>query len=613
VLRETDPQTTIWELLLPEEAKRLPTELARVDAYLDDERFITPWRGLFSARLGRPSVPVDTLLRLLYLKHRYGLGYESLCREVADSLSWRRFCRIPLDRPVPHPTTLVKLVRRAGPEVIEQVNAALVAKLAQGKLLRARKLRVDTTVVEADIDYPTDADLLEQAVRKLGGLVRRIKGRGTASRTRFRDRGRAAGRRMKQLARTLRRRTGVAMAEVDRLTGEVARLARQTVREVEVVARNARRTLARRPGDGRLGRLVGELDETIIHTGRLLAQTDQRLAGNRVIADRLVSLADPDARPIRKGKPRHPTQFGYTLLLAEDERGFIADHQLQQGNPPDAPQLVPAVQRVVAVTGRAPGTVVGDRGFGTAANDQAVAALGVKRVGLQRTGTPGTARLALERTRAFPPAAQLAGRHRGPHQPPQARLRAAPDAATPAGRCPHLGRAGHLRLQPAAHDGCRRLTRAPAADLPTSTGAATPTRTSSGASSYPGARLEEEAPMRRHTRRQDTLDPGTGVTTAGLDEPPEEPGCFTTTLRCSRGVGSIPLHGPSGSASRGSLGWRHGPGPMWWRSGSRWPVWCSLVAQTPRSWTALLRRRIPSRVSKAPPPGSPRPGARGSR
>jgi IS5 family transposase len=401
VLRETDPQTTIWELLLPEEAKRLPTELARVDAYLDDERFIAPWRGLFSARLGRPSVPVDTLLRLLYLRHRYGLGYESLCREVADSLSWRRFCRIPLDRPVPHPTTLVKLVRRAGPEVIEQLNAALVAKLAQGKLLRARKLRVDTTVVEADIDYPTDADLLEQAVRKLGGLVRRIKGRGAASRTRFRDRGRAAGRRMKQLARTLRRRTGVAMAEVDRLTSEVARLARQTVREVEVVARNARRTLARRPGDGRLGRLVGELDETIIHTGRLLAQTDQRLAGNRVIADRLVSLADPDARPIRKGKPRHPTQFGYTLLLAEDERGFICDHQLQQGNPPDAPQLIPAVERVIAVTGRPPGTVTADRGFGTAANDQAVEALGVKRVGLQRTGTPGKARLALERTRRF--------------------------------------------------------------------------------------------------------------------------------------------------------------------------------------------------------------------
>ena len=103
VLRETEPQATLWDALLPEEAKRLPAELAKIDAY----RFLAPWRPLFDRRLGRPSVPVDTLLRLLYLKHRYGLGYESLCREVADSLSWRRFCRIGLDRPVPHPTTLV--------------------------------------------------------------------------------------------------------------------------------------------------------------------------------------------------------------------------------------------------------------------------------------------------------------------------------------------------------------------------------------------------------------------------------------------------------------------------------------------------------------------------
>jgi hypothetical protein len=80
VLRETDPQTTLWDALLPEEAKRLPTELIAVDGYLDDERFIAPRRTLFDQRLGRPSVPVDTLLRLLYLKHRYGLGYETLCR-----------------------------------------------------------------------------------------------------------------------------------------------------------------------------------------------------------------------------------------------------------------------------------------------------------------------------------------------------------------------------------------------------------------------------------------------------------------------------------------------------------------------------------------------------
>jgi hypothetical protein len=82
VLRETDPQAglTLWEALLPEQARRLPAELAAVDAYLDDECFLAPWRALFDRRLGRPSVPVDTLLGLLSLNHRYQLGYETLCR-----------------------------------------------------------------------------------------------------------------------------------------------------------------------------------------------------------------------------------------------------------------------------------------------------------------------------------------------------------------------------------------------------------------------------------------------------------------------------------------------------------------------------------------------------
>jgi transposase, IS5 family len=401
LLRTSTPPLTTWDDLLPDQATRLPTELAKIDAYLDDERFITPWRAHFSATLGRPSVPVPTLLRLLYLKHRYQLGYESLCREVADSIGWRRFCRIPLDQPIPHPTTLSKLVRRAGPDAIAALNAALLGKLAANKLLRARKLRMDTTVVEADIDFPTDADLLEQAVRTVGGLVRRLTARGVAGRIRFRDRSRSAGRRMRQLAQTLRRRTGVAMGEVDRLTAQVAGIARKTVREVAAVQCAARRALARRPGDGWVRRLAGRLDQTAQLTERLLAQTAQRLAGNRSIPDRVVSLADPDARPIRKGKPRSPTQFGSTLLLAEDERGFIADHLVSKGNPPDAPQLLPAVHRVTALRGRPPGTVVADRGFGVAANDRALADLGVRRIGLQRTGTPSAGRRALEQTRAF--------------------------------------------------------------------------------------------------------------------------------------------------------------------------------------------------------------------
>jgi IS5 family transposase len=195
VLPETDPQPSLWEALLPDQAKRLPAELARIDAYLDDECFVAPWRALFDQRLGRPSVPVESLLRLLYLKHRYGLGYESLCREVANSLAWRRFCRIGLDRPVPHPTTLVKLVRRAGPEVVDRLNSALLGKLREDKPLRGRKLRVDTTVVEADIDHPTDADLRGEGRPQAGWAHPAHQGpwRGRPHRVRRTGRGRRGG------------------------------------------------------------------------------------------------------------------------------------------------------------------------------------------------------------------------------------------------------------------------------------------------------------------------------------------------------------------------------------------------------------------------------------
>jgi IS5 family transposase len=83
-----------------------------VDRLLDDPVLLQPFRGHFDPIIGRPSIPIDTCLRLMFLKHRYGLGYELLCREVTDSISWQRFCRIPLSGRVPHPTTLVKLTRR---------------------------------------------------------------------------------------------------------------------------------------------------------------------------------------------------------------------------------------------------------------------------------------------------------------------------------------------------------------------------------------------------------------------------------------------------------------------------------------------------------------------
>lgn len=132
MLVTTNPQQTLWETILPPGYQNLPAELAAVDALLDDPVFFEPYRPLFSPLWGRPSIPIETYLRMMFLRHRYGPGYESLCREVADSISWSRFCRIPLGTRVPHPSTPGKLTARCGPAVIDQLNASLLAKAGAG-------------------------------------------------------------------------------------------------------------------------------------------------------------------------------------------------------------------------------------------------------------------------------------------------------------------------------------------------------------------------------------------------------------------------------------------------------------------------------------------------
>lgn len=140
MLRTRNVQPSLWESVLPEVCLRLPAELQRVDELLDDERFFAPFRGYFDARIGRPSVPVETYLRLMFLKHRYRLGFETLCREVSDSISWRRFCRIDIDAPVPHPTTLMKLTTRCGPTLVTELNETLLVTAHERKLVRLGKV-----------------------------------------------------------------------------------------------------------------------------------------------------------------------------------------------------------------------------------------------------------------------------------------------------------------------------------------------------------------------------------------------------------------------------------------------------------------------------------------
>ena len=314
----------------------LPDELAWVDRLLDDPAFVAPFASFFDARIGRPSVPMETYLRMTFLKFRYRLGFETLCREVGDSISWQRFCRIPFGTRVPHPTTLMKLTRRCGDAAVTGLNDALLAKAAEHKLLRTDKVRADTTVVEAAVAYPTDSGLLAKAVGSIASTITRIQAAGGATRTRVRDRSRSAGQRARSIAAKLRLRGAAAREEgqaaVLRITGELAGIAESTIRDAQAVLRNARRALRTANGRrcGQLHRAVNDLDTLLQRTGRVVAQTRSRLAG--VMPDsatRMVSFHDVDARPIRKGRLGKPVEFGYKAQVVDNADGVILDHTVE--------------------------------------------------------------------------------------------------------------------------------------------------------------------------------------------------------------------------------------------------------------------------------------------
>jgi transposase, IS5 family len=348
MLRTRAVEVSLWEAVLPEEVLRLPEELARVDALLDDPVFFAPFVPFFDPRLGRPSTPMEVYLRLMFLKFRYRLGYETLCREVTDSITWRRFCRIPLDGHVPHPTTLMKLTTRCGPAAVDGCNEALLAKAGEAKLLRTSRLRGDTTVVPADVAYPTDSGLLARAVRRIAAAGRRIQAAGGATRTKVRDRSRSAGARAREIGAKLRLRAAQgrdeAQATVRRVTGELAGLAERAARDAEKLLVNARRALHRaqraaaerkaagKPDPsagrrrGRLRRAVDDLTGLLAATRQIAAQTRQRLSGTTPDgATRRVSLHDSDARPIAKGRLGRPVEFGYKAQVLDNPTGSCSN------------------------------------------------------------------------------------------------------------------------------------------------------------------------------------------------------------------------------------------------------------------------------------------------
>jgi IS5 family transposase len=396
---------SLWDEVLPVEVRELPEELARLDRVLADSRLLLPiaqaWKRDARER-GRPSISMATFVRLMVIKQRTGWGYETLVREVSDSLHLRRFCLIAIDQRVPDESTVRKLARRLGAIVVREITRLVIEKAQRETRFIARAARIDSTVVEADIRYPSDATLALQGARALAREGKKLQ-KLIVGTVRVRDRSRSIGKTVRAISKTLARRTGEAKAQVMALNEQAGRLIARSAREAARLATAARASARGRGANAKL-KAAEQLEELASRCSKVAEQIDRRARG-LTITDRLVSIADPDARPIRKGKLGKPTEFGYVAQICEitentrkGARGFILPAGHAPGNASEnrlLPQTADELDRVGVRTRE----IVADGGFLPAPTKQAFPDLAEQQIHLSSRHEPGSRRTRKRRAR----------------------------------------------------------------------------------------------------------------------------------------------------------------------------------------------------------------------
>ncbi|MCK5082086.1 MAG: ISNCY family transposase [Candidatus Omnitrophica bacterium] len=364
---------------------QLSAELKKVDNLLNDSRIIQPFIEKFGTKIGRSTVPVSTYLRMMYLKDRYQFGYESLVEEIKDNIKWRRFCQIPIDKKVPHSTTLIKLTRKYGPEMIEAVNSQLLNQLKAKKILKGKKLRMDSTVVESNIHFPTDAGLLSDSVKKITKIVKEIKKQGVATKTKFRDRTRTVKKTILKLCKNLRKKATSKKESIKEQTKKLLMITKDILKQAKDIAKDAAKATKEDLFDG-IKALFDDLNKFTDIANRIQGQTEKVLANKgNTIESRVVSIFDTTARPIKKGKLGIKCEFGNKVVVQDTAQGIITGYQVLEENPSDTSLVDEAIEQHVAVFNKPPDEVATDRGFSSAENEAKLKET-IRRVSMPKRG-----------------------------------------------------------------------------------------------------------------------------------------------------------------------------------------------------------------------------------
>jgi IS5 family transposase len=411
VIEPTRAQLSLAEGLIQEEVGPLWEEWMReVDHVLADRELVRivyealAHRWPKSRTRGRPGTPADVVLRLLLLKHMRNWSYHVLEREVRANLVYRQFTRVGAQK-VPDAKTLGKLAIALGPEIIEQIHARVVAIACEKRIVRGRRLRVDTTVVETNIHYPTDSSLLGDGVRVLTRTMQRIAKIAGRAGTKLRDRTRAVGYQVRQIARASR--SQVAQGQ-ERLKASYRKLLYHTARVVGQAKRFAEEiATGRKHARGlqqqiRLEAMRAHLERMIPRVRQVMHQARERVfKGNTHVPGKLVSLFEPHTEVIRKGKASKPTEFGKMVKIQEAEAQIVTHYEVYGQRPWDSDLLLPALDVHHQLLGRTPYLITADAAFFTHRNELDAQARGVKRVAIPNRNTKSAQRKQLEKKRWF--------------------------------------------------------------------------------------------------------------------------------------------------------------------------------------------------------------------
>jgi len=224
-------QLELWMDFYPRDPFKLPEELEQMAQILDRIEVLQPFIDQYSKAIqdgelmltGRKTIPLRTFVGIMFLYKNYGLGYRGTMERIADSFGWRAFCRIPLSKEVPDYSTINKLANRFGASAVDEMNNALLQHLKTEKILKTKNLRMDTTVVESNIAYPTDAGLLSQGVKTINRLVSKLKKAGVKATADFIVHERIVKKKILEIAKVAKRRTREAIHEINKVTEELTK------------------------------------------------------------------------------------------------------------------------------------------------------------------------------------------------------------------------------------------------------------------------------------------------------------------------------------------------------------------------------------------------------